>query len=79
MVPFKGRPMPYNRMGEDEYQCKDCGRVYYISSHHVPTRDKDEERCPKCDTLMVRWNGSRTYSLRLVKETPLGWIPPNRV
>ena len=61
--------MAYQGTGEEHHTCEGCGRVYYISSHHVPMRDKDEERCPKCDTLIVRWNGSRTYSLRLVQES----------
>lgn len=70
--------MPYQGMGEDNYQCEGCGRVYYIKSGHVPMRDKDEARCDKCGTVVVRWNGSRVFSLRLVKESPSNWIPPRR-
>lgn len=66
--------MPYTGMGGDRYQCEGCGNVYQITSHHVPMRDKDSEHCPRCGALIVSWNGSRIYSVRLVQEGPGG--PP---
>lgn len=42
--------------------------VYEAWSNHVPVRDKDSIRCQVCGEELISWNGSTTYTAKLVER-----------
>ncbi|MCU6793079.1 hypothetical protein OB236_13215 [Paenibacillus sp. WQ 127069] len=44
-----------------------CGRVWSISKHHSPMRDKDSEHC-HCGEELVSWNGGVFYRVSLIED-----------
>ena len=49
-----------------EYICSVCGSKYELSSSHVPVRDRGSISCEVCSKEIIKWNGSRIWSAKLV-------------
>ena len=45
----------------DEVKCRTCGAAYRLDKIHLGVRDKDQELCRYCGTVLKSWNGSNIY------------------
>ena len=49
--------------------CIKCGSAYWITSSHIPDRDKDTITCEICGEILVEWNEARIFEAKLIRRS----------
>ncbi|MCI0586232.1 MAG: hypothetical protein L0323_05270 [Planctomycetes bacterium] len=62
-----GQPGPYT--------CN-CGATYEVYSTTWPAPDPGKLTCNVCGSLIIEWNGCRTWSAKLVLGSGAAGVPP---
>ncbi len=57
------------------YTCR-CGAVYEIWSTKWSSRNPDKLACEECAALIIKWDGGRIWSAKLVRKRGAAGVPP---
>ena len=50
--------------------CRNCGAVYHVVLHKIPTRARDWYNCAVCGRLLMEWDSSDAPCFTLVGPGP---------